>query len=605
MDLIIIETLNDFSLLKNYINSQTDILVFDQKTMIALDLKGIKYKVIEDFYPKENYYTDVHNFRPKVTNLFKILDKVVTTKTNFPYSFSGNEHYFSTLFDDLLFLDTLIKVIKRKYSKFYFFSSIRPEINQDENYKYSQLNSRKINGSISFQCLRTQNNQLKILYNTINPVFIKDKISRIKYVPLNYRMLKIFYKLNARLYNFIIYKNYEKLRKKGSDEIRIYCIQDSYEVTPLKKYLPHYKYENPVTKLRQKIETLNPEEIKFSEIDSEIKNFAEHNFLNLANYCIKFLKSYSNEIVGRISSFKKEFQYLVKKDNPKLLLVGSGTRDVFDTICLFVFNELKINVISFQHTGTRILSDKAYDESLEFNQRVEKTLIVQSKRDLVRLKNSKTVPICFGSIQQYEKNIRQKDTKKSKNIFLCLGPDIDFSFRHLVENYSVSKKYIQSLDIISIADKLNIPLHIKLHPTGEEKSFFCYQKIINNKNFRKTKILYGRNVESISENYKIVITDYISSTAFRHLISLKVPIIIYDKDFDKMRISKEDLELLLKRCYVAKKKDDLERLLKDFLSLKLKSKWNTEIIDRLIYPIEKGNPGKNIANYIETIAQNI
>jgi hypothetical protein len=601
MELIIVQSINDFSLFKNCIKNERDILVLDQAAMITLDSKNIKYKVIEDFYSKEKYYIDVHNFRPKVTNLFNCLDAALTKEINFPYSFSGNEHYFSTWFDDVLFLDTLIKKIKEKYIKFYFFSSSEPEKNHEDNFNFSQLNSQKINGSISFKYLRTKKNQLKIIYNALEPVLIKDKTLAVKSIPLKHKLLKFVYKLNNYFYKYLVSKNFKTINIAKSKNIKAYIIQDSYEIVPLKKYLSNFKYENLAIKLRQEVELMHPKKLNYAEIEHKIKSFVNENFSFLGSYCNKFLKSYFVEIVGRLEFFKNKFEYLVKKDDPKILLVGSGTRDVFDTICGFVFNELKINIISFQHTGTRILNDKAYDESLEFNQRIQKTLIVQSKRDVERLKNSKTETKCFGSILEYERNKIQKNIQKRRNILLCLGPDIDFSFRHLIENYSTYKKHRQSVDIISVAKKLHIPLDIKLHPTGEKESFFCYKKIIQNYNFKETKILYGENVENIANNYKIIITDYISSTSFRHFIGLKAPIIIYDQDFDEMKISTQNLKIIMERCYVAKTKDDLEDLLKEFLNSKLESKWSKGVIDKLIYPIEEGNPGVNIARYIETI----
>ena len=601
MELIIVQSINDFSLFKSHIKNEMDILVLDQSAMITLDSKNIEYKVIEDFYSKEKYYIDVHKFRPKVTNLFNYLDTALTKEINFPYSFSGNEHYFSTWFDDLLYLDNLIKKLKEKYVKFYFLSSSQYKKNPDDNFSYSQLNSQKINGSLSFKYLRTKKHKLKIIYDALEPVLIMDKISVAKSVPLKYELLKFLYKFNNYFYKYLVSKNLKKINITKLKNIKAYITQDSYEIVPLKKYLSNLTYKNPVIKLRQEVELLPPKKLNYTEIEHEIKSFVNENFSFLGSYCNKFFKSYFVEVVGRLDFFKKKFEYLVKKDDPKILLVGSGMRDVFDTICGFIFNESKINIVSFQHTGTRLLNDKAYDESLEFNQRIQKTLIVQSKRDIERLKNSKTETMCFGSILEYERNIILKNIKKRKNILLCLGPDIDFSFRHLIENYSIYKKHKQSIEIISIANKLHIPLDIKLHPTGEKESFFCYKKIIQKYNFKKTEILYGENVENIANKYKIIITEYISSTSFRHFIGLKVPIIIYDQDFDKMKISTDDLKLIMERCYIAKTKDDLKNLLNEFLNSNLDTKWNKSVIDKLIYPIEKGNPGENIAKYIETI----
>ena len=41
--------------------------------------------------------------------------------------------------------------------------------------------------------------------------------------------------------------------------------------------------------------------------------------------------------------------------------------------------------------------------------------------------------------------------------------------------------------------------------------------------------------------------------------------------------------------------------LNDFKSGKLPSKWNKDIIDNYMYPFYKGNPGENIAKFIENL----
>ena len=52
-------------------------------------------------------------FIEKTENFLTQLDKECETIVNFPYSFSGNEHYLSTWFDDLMYLEKLIQTIQK------------------------------------------------------------------------------------------------------------------------------------------------------------------------------------------------------------------------------------------------------------------------------------------------------------------------------------------------------------------------------------------------------------------------------------------------------------------------------------------------------------
>ena len=58
---------------------------------------------------------------------------------------------------------------------------------------------------------------------------------------------------------------------------------------------------------------------------------------------------------------------------------------------------------------------------------------------------------------------------------------------------------------------------------------------------------------------------------------------------------------LCNRCYIARNKSELRELLDKYKAGKLPSKWNEDIIDNYMYPIENGNPGENIAEYIENL----
>ena len=167
----------------------------------------------------------------------------------------------------------------------------------------------------------------------------------------------------------------------------------------------------------------------------------------------------------------------------------------------------------------------------------------------------------------------------------------------------MNKKHQQSIDIIDTAEEISLSIDLKLHPMDERNSLKCYSNILKSKPYKKTGIIYGEYVETISKNYKLIIIDFLSSRIRNHIFSLKVPIIIYDRDFDKIkiRISNDILIDLSNRCYIARNKNELRNLLDKYKAGKLPSKWSMDIIDNYMYPIANGNPGIKITEYIENL----
>jgi hypothetical protein len=598
MKLIIVQSINDFELLKKFLNKSTDLLVFSRKVMVALDQKNIKYKAIENIYPVGQFIKEARVFRKKAEKLLLELDKICKNYIHFPFAYSGNEPFFLAWFDDIVYLEKLIENIKRKYKKIYLFSDNQPDQVLESHLNFSSFNSRNVNGTISFSREKSKERFIQLIYGSLNISFIKDKKSLKNNIPINYYLKSFFDKVQFRYERRINLINLNKDREESLKNKKVYIIQDDYELYPLRKYLPKFNYSNPTTQLRKEIQDENPRDVSNIIINKILKNFINNNFFFLKQYLHLFMNSYHLEIVGRINSFKEKFEKQVIKDKPILIFSSSGTRDIFDTITCYVANKMKIPVITFQHAGTTSFYYCPTLKSHEYNMRISKTLIAQSKKDIKKLKNKKTKAICMGSVQEYEYTQILKNKKPNKYILFCTGPDSETKFRHLFDNFSINKKHKRSYEIMSAAEDASLPISIKLHPAGEKNSFGDYQKIIENNLFKKADLIYGSPLEMISRNYKLIIIDFLSSAMVKHLICLKVPIIVYTAYFDKIRVNKVALNDFYKRFYIAKNKSELNYLLSRYRVGKLPSKWNKKIIDNFIYPFYKGNPGENISKYI-------
>lgn len=594
MDLIIVQTVNNISLLKNHISKSTDLLVFSHEVMISLDQNNIQYKVIEDFYNIDQYYEDIPKYHQIVKKLFYQLDKSCEKELFFPFCYSGNEQYFLPRFDDLFYLERMISQINNRYNKIYLYSSIKPNNSFENHLDFSKFNSRKVNGTISFALEKSNDKMMELIYNSMDVSFVNDEFIPQKKIPLINIILKYINRSVLKIKREFHNKNFD-LTKKIKKEI-FYVINEGYELNSLKKYLSKFRYINPTTALRKEIESEKPHDVSNIYIDDILKNFINSNFFFLNKYLYIFLNSYHFEIVGRIGSFNVKFEDLIKKNNPSLVLLSTGTRDVFDTICCYISNKFKIPVMLFQHGGTTSLHNSYYSEPLEYNKRVSKILISQSKKDFSKMNNEYTKVLNMGSIQDFEKINLFKNEKITKKVLFCLGPDTDTSFRSL---YSVNQKHNHSLDIIFTANKALLPIDIKLHPTGEQNSYHCYSNIIKQGKYKNINIIYGNFVELISKNYNLFIVDYLGSAIIKHIICLKVPIIIYGVQFKNKGVDKSVMDDIYKRFYIAEDKTKLLDFLIRYKNGELPSKWSEEIIDNYIYPLNKGNPGENIAQYIE------
>jgi len=601
--LIIVQSVNNFSSLEEFFTASADILVFEQSVMIALEEKGIKYKTVEDFYSADQYCQDIHVYHNEVVNLLSKLDEACKRKVGFPHAYSGNELYLSVWLDNLFFLERVIKVIHGKYKKIYLYATHRPKKTPKSQFDFSMLNSYKVNGTISLSIESSPKRIIQLIYNSIELCFIKDAPYVQKNIPF---MIRVRHFLN-RLQNYIdktfltiINKTNKPPRLKNK---KVYVIQDGYEVLYLKKYLPKFEYLNPVTQLRQKIEIERPVDLTNISIVNILESFTSNNFYFLEKYICLVVNSYHLEVVGRVNSFKKQFEYLILKDSPNFLLFSIGTRDVFDSICCHVANCHNIPIITFQHGGTSIYHYSAYQKSVEYNQRALKILIAQSRKEAVKMRNKETEVLCMGSIQQYESNQALSNTKPTKDIIFCLGPDVNFSFRSLLNYYSAKKRHQQSIDIIATVEHTSLPIDIKLHPSGEKDSYWNYKDIVKNNQHKNASILYGSFSEVVSKNYKLIIIDFLLSGITKQIFSLEVPVIICNYDFNKMHMANDVSLDLYKRCYVAKNKNELRELLERYKAGKLPSKWSMDFIDKYIYPVDSGNPGDNIAKYIHDITK--
>jgi hypothetical protein len=599
--LIIAQSINDISKLNEFYSEDDDILAITQDVMFVLDEIKLDYMVIEDFYNEKLYIEDIRKLNKDIDIFLSKLDKVCESDLSFSYAYSGNEAYLLTWLNDLIYLEKLVEVIQSKYQEIYLLAEDLPKKLSNKLLTISKLNSYKVNGTISLPFERSIERKIQIIFNSINIIFIKDiklkneKISTISKIKFFLNRVREYIEIRIKIQTNI---NKADISTKKSN---VYVVQDGYEVFYLKKYLPKYNYLSPITKLRVDSQSSIPHKVQVSDIDSLLEEFIVNNFKYLGNYIKLIFHSYHIEIVGRIKDFKEKLEHEINIDKPNSMLFSIGSRDVFDTIIGFVANNYSIPVFFFQHGGHSEFSFNPYQKSLENNPRIIKNLIIQSKNEQQYLKHFESKVVVFGSIAQYEMFTYQSKKKPSKDILFYLSPSVNLGFRQLLNYCSSGKQYRASCDVLSVISRLLITADIKPHPQDEKERSFLLRKIIDKNQYKNINLIYGNYGELEAKKYQIIIIDFLGSALLSHILTLNICVVIYHQNFENLVINEDVKNDLKERCYIAKNKEELEFILIEYGNGNLPTKWSNYFLDKYIFPTNNISPGKEIANYINSI----
>jgi hypothetical protein len=597
--LIIVHSLYELKKLELYFETSVDLLALTPDVMFELDQHGINYLTIEDLYSQKKYFQDIYLFNRDLENLLRKLDIACENFLKIPFAYSGNSQYFFTWFDDLLYLEKLIQIISNKYSKLYLFSHSYPEKMSWNKFKYSELISHPFNGTVSLPLERNIKRDIKIIYDALDVELILDSKKNSKNVPTIKRINAFYKRLTSYRKKLII--KYKEKQKNNPKNNNIIIVQDGYEVKALMKYLPEFNHLNPIASLRGKLNTVQLDNIEYDLIEGILTTFTNKEFVLLKRYIELLITSYHKEIVGRVGYYKKIVNHCLEYIKPKVLFFSIGIRDVFDMIIAHAANEKNIPVVFFQHGGSLSFFNPMYQRYVELTPNIKKTIVINSINELETSKHqgSKCLPI--GSILRYEM-FHEENQYKDKEVLFIAGPLFESSsYRYLLNNSSCSDMYQSCCDILSVIDDNLLSVDVKLSPCDQDNAYSFFDRIIQTNLYQKTGIIYGLSAEDIFKRYQLIILDYLGSALVTYLLTSKVEIILYLKNFDILKISDKSKDDLLNRCHIAKNVSELDNLLSEYQAGNLKSKWNLDFINQYVYPVENGNPGENIANYIKSI----
>lgn len=598
------------------IASPVEVLALTPTSMLSLDKLNIPYKTTDNYYSTGAFNKEIKEVNEEAEKIFKKLDNICERFVGFPYAYSGNILYFLHVLGDLLYLEILCQKINKFYNNVYLVSDINSNELLWDNLTFNDLKSHPSSESISLQKQSYGvKNKLIIMQNILNAEIISDGISSSPLTIYSLKLKNNIFKVktfNKRGIKYIkkCFKNSElpimhRWKKKNINhpaleigKATIFTIQAAHEVAELKPYLQEYNFINPVTTLKKEILAFTSVGYDYSQVKTVLDPFISLHWPVLRPYIESLFVAFHREVVGRIQYFIKPFEEKIDNYDPNAFLFSTGTRDVFDCICGYIANQRHIPVLYFQHGGATVFQKKIYHKYVETDLKIRKTLILNSRKEQKQANHYGSVTKPFGSISRY-KLINQIKKSEDNNILFLSGHFPAVTYRSILNNSTDYQYYQISKNILETTKELSLKMDIKLHPAGQEILYHYFNNIIKGINYLNCRIITNTSAESIMSSYRLIILDMLGTTVLPYALALKVPVVLYLKDSNIMNeISKEDLN---NRCYVVHDCETFGKVISKYARGELTSKWTEEIIDRYIYPVRKGDPGENIADYIKSI----
>ena len=590
---------------KNY-KDFSDILALTPMAMLSLDALNIPYKVTDNYYNTDLYKSDTKRINDEAEKVFIRLDKICKDLVQFPFAYSGNISYFLQILADLIFIDKLSQALEKSYTNIYLISNVPPNNLSWDELTYSDLKTHLKSESLSINKSNGIENKIEIMRNILdietipgivrNPPSILFTVSDFYQRGLNY--LQRCIKNNEIPFYEILKRNNAGNPTLDKSKNNLFIIQDGYEIAHLKKYLFEYNLINPVSSLRKEIPFLPASNYDYNNVSDVLAPFLRCNFPKLNSLIDSLFKSYHREVVGRIPFFNESFAGLIDHYKPKLLLCSVGSRDVIDCLFNYKANQQNIPVIYFQHGGTTIFFNGIYQKYVETDSKIKKTLILNSWIEQKEIMHEESECIALGSISRYNL-INNSSNNNNNKIIYCSGPFTFQNYRALINSVTDKQYYQISSEIIVVAKQNSIMMSIKPHPIDYKRQLYYFTSLVKIKKYNMGKIIGNISAELILDSYELIILDFMGSALLPYVFSLKVPVILYLKDMSL--VNDLVLEDLSKRCYIVHNREMLNAVLRKYTKGKLPSKWSLEIIDRYVYPLENGDPGENISNYIKSI----
>ena len=164
-----------------------------------------------------------------------------------------------------------------------------------------------------------------------------------------------------------------------------------------------------------------------------------------------------------------------------------------------------------------------------------------------------------------------KSNKQKQGIIYSPGPPEHFTFKNPYGVITNFERFNFASELITLTNKFNLHLDIKVHPAEWEISATFFQNLVKDNSIRnKSKILLDGSIERILKNYQLIILDIISTRVLTFALYYNLQVILYvPKDYLLNDITFQDLE---KRIHIVRDNIELEQVIQKFYEGTLEKK---------------------------------
>lgn len=571
-----------------------DRLAMTPAAMIAFEEKGLSYLTLNDFYENKEFRKDHPKFLKAVEDVFLDLDKKYEPYMRYPRAFTGNIYWFLVFFIDLYYVARICEKIDKSYERIYALKT-KPAGKILSNIKLEFSPEGVVVGDVAAGF----DNKTYLFRNFMPARSVWIREGKDEELPRPVRskhgMLFTIKRILVKIRFF--------LSQLGADSKKvIFVIQDGYEVSLLKRYMPGYRFVNPVNKI---LKLAKDGGMPMSDIPPLFKDciapFVNNWFSNaeVQDYIFKVFHSYHDVVARRLKPFLENADKMAKRYKPIAFFYSSGADKVYEDVCAYIANQNDIPVFYFQHGGSTVFYLHPYQKYIEENRNVKKMNILQSRVEKrFYADNVSTTTEALGALKLHRLyNSRAKTVRHMTKIKILYCASLFGSHwcKDLMVYASDAERYAIDKDIINVSDKLSLAIDIKVPPTDESYLYRYFEKLAQGRSH--IHVLRGFSAERIIGDYGLILMTDITSALIPVSLVLDIPIVVYLKDISFLR--KETLPDFEKRFYLARDKNDLDRYMKLYAEGRLESKFSPEIVDKYAFPVADGNPGVNIARYIK------
>jgi hypothetical protein len=589
-ELIIIVDKTGLKAVEKSILEACDRVAMTPDAMLALEQAGLSYFTFDEVYDYRKFREDNLELTEATEDLLSELDKKYEDLLRYPRAFTGNILWFLVFFANTRYISSVCDWIKSNYGKVYLAASSE----YDKPFEIELDFSEK--GLAFYGFSRGLASKVGMIRETLSPECYWQDCAPGK-LAVNKR--QVIFSLGVAVKKALSKLSVTMKKWTENKKNTILVIQDKNEVGYLKKHLRMFAFKNPVEKMLQRVrhghaagQNIDP---MFAE---EVRDFSKRWFPAFAEHALEVFDLYHEKAIRHLRTFRDKVDHVFDIDEPKALFYSLSANRVYEDVYAYVANERDIPVFYFQHAGTTVFQEEdLYQRYLERNKNVRKINIYKSKLEKEILKEDhNSEKEVLGSAELYDLHLGQKN-KRKKGILYCPGIFNAYNYKDLTANISDRQIFEINKDIVGVVSDFGADMDIKIHPCDTEHNHSYFSNLLDAKGCEGVNILKGFPAEKILKDYSLLILDYIGTTLVPDSIVFEMPVILYLKDMSILQ--EKALADLEKRFHIVRNRSDLEKYISRYAMGKLETKFSMEIVDKYAFPIDRGDPGVSISEFVQ------